>query len=165
MAGKGEIPQDSGEYEVGYGKPPQTEASKKTRYGGEKENPRGQGFYKVEDTARAKFEVWIKLTEDELDKLLEKKNLASFDETTINLILQLQRLVRILKDMVDELEKEKDIEKKVRLTTYCVSQLEKIMSMLERISNQIYGTPIQRTEQTTIELKPILPPIEGEEAD
>lgn len=126
-------------------------------------NPRHNGAWKKEESARGKFEMWIKMTEKELTELLEKENIASFDESTINLILQLQKMTRLLQEMVTKLEKEKDIEKKIKLTSYCTNQLETIMIITEKLSNQIYGAPVQKVEQTNIELKPILPPLEEKE--
>lgn len=126
-------------------------------------NPRHNGAWKKEESARGKFEMWIKMTEKELMELLEKENIASFDESTINLILQLQKMTRLLQEMVTKLEKERDIEKKIKLTSYCTNQLETIMIITEKLSNQIYGAPVQKVEQTNIELKPILPPLEEKE--
>lgn len=135
MGGKGKNPLNSGEYKVGYKKPPQTEASKKTRYGGENENPRGRGFFKAEDTARAKLEKMITLSEKELQTIKDDKDAPKFERNIAEILLTpdlapVQKW-RVIKEAMDE----------------------------------IYGAPPQKVEQTTIALKPILPPIEGEEAD
>lgn len=117
---------------------------------------RHNGAWKKEESARGKFEMWIKMTEKELTELLEKENMASFDESTINLILQLQKMTRLLREMVMKLEKEKDIEKKIKLTSYCTNQLETIMIITEKLSNQIYGQPKQLVENHNIEYKPLV---------
>lgn len=137
--------------------------NKAAQFGQPNGNPRHNGAWKKEESARGKFEMWIKMTEKELTELLEKENIASFDESTINLILQLQKMTRLLQEMVTKLEKERDIEKKIKLTSYCTNQLETIMIITEKLSNQIYGAPVQKVEQTNIELKPILPPLEEKE--
>lgn len=151
-------PTKQGNRQVGYCKPP-----KDKQFGKPDGNPRHNGAWKKEESARGKFEMWIKMTEKELTELLEKENIASFDESTINLILQLQKMTRLLQEMVTKLEKEGDIEKKIKLTSYCTNQLETIMIITEKLSNQIYGAPVQKVEQTNIELKPILPPLEEKE--
>lgn len=127
-----------------------------TQFGGPRANPRHNGAWKKEESARGKFEMWIKMTEKELTELLEKENMASFDESTINLILQLQKMTRLLREMVMKLEKEKDIEKKIKLTSYCTNQLETIMIITEKLSNQIYGQPKQLVENHNIEYKPLV---------
>lgn len=119
-------------------------------------NPRHNGAWKKEESARGKFEMWIKMTEKELTELLEKENIASFDESTINLVLQLQKMTRLLREMVTKLDKEKDIEKKIKLTSYCTNQLETIMIITEKLSNQIYGQPKQLVENHNIEYKPLV---------
>lgn len=136
---------------------------KERRFGEKNGNPRHNGAWKKEESARGKFEMWIKMTEEELTGLLEKENIASFDESTINLILQLQKMTRLLQEMVRKLETEENIEKKVKLTSYCTNQLETIMIITEKLSNQIYGAPVQKVEQTNIALKSILPPLRGKE--
>lgn len=151
-------PTKQGNRQVGYRRPP-----KDKQFGKPGGNPRHDGAWKKEESARGKFEMWIKMTEKELTELLEKENIASFDEATINLILQLQKMTRLLQEMVSKLDKEGDIEKKVKLTSLCTNQLETIMIITEKLSNQIYGAPVQKVEQTNVELKPILPPLEEKE--
>lgn len=97
---------------------------------------RHNGAWKKEETARWKFEQWIKMTEEELKKMLEKENLAAFDISTINIILKVKTMSATAQNTAD---------------------LERCLSMLERLVNQIYGQPKQMVEQTNIELKPILP--------
>ena len=147
------------EYEVGYGKPP-----KDTRFGGSRANPRNNGSWKKDECARGKFEILIKKNEAELKELLCDINISSFDEGTINLILQVQRMSRILGDMVDELDNEEDIEKKVKLTNFCMNQLESVAVIIEKLTDQIYGKPKQMIEQTNLEAPaPRLPKDKSEE--
>ena len=121
-------------------------------------NPRHNGAWKKEETARGKFEQWIKMTEEELRDLEKNQNLSAFDESVVNLILQIRRMVKLLEDLVDKLDKEEDVEKRVKLSTYCTSQLEQIMVMLEKLTNQIYGYPKQAVETMTLTPPPALSP-------
>lgn len=129
---------------------------KERQFGQPNGNPRNNGAWKKEESARGKFELWIKMTEDELSELLKKENIASFDESTINLILQMQKLTRILQEMTQKLDEETDIERKVKLTTYCTNQLETIMIITEKLSNQIYGQPKATIQAEVSEVKPLV---------
>lgn len=102
---------------------------------------RHNGAWKKEETARWKFEQWIKMTTEELNGLLKKENLASFDISVINVILK----IRIMAERAEN-----------------PADLEKCLAMLERIVNQIYGAPKQVVEETKIELKSILPKLKKE---
>ena len=97
---------------------------------------RHNGAWKKEETARWKFEQWIKMTTEELNELLKKENLAAFDIAVINVILKVKVMAENAANPAD---------------------LEKCLSMLERIVVQIYGQPKQVVEETKIELKSILP--------
>lgn len=117
---------------------------------------RHNGAWKKTETARWKFEQLIKKDEEELQAILADRQ-SCFDEGVINGLLQIKKLTRILGDMVSKLEKEPDIEKKVKLSSYCMNEIETLTVIQEKQMNQIYGMPKQKVEQTNIELKPILP--------
>ena len=57
-------PAEQGEYKVGNKRPPL-----ETRFGGPRANPRHNGAWKKEDTARYKLEQMLKFTSDELKKV------------------------------------------------------------------------------------------------
>lgn len=70
------------DYEVGYGKPP-----KDTRFGGSRANPRNNGSWKKEDTARYKLEQMMKMTEAELLEVVKDQSRPYFERkiaTSIN---------------------------------------------------------------------------------
>lgn len=87
-------------------------------------NPRHNGAWKKEDTARYKLEQMLKLSEAEL--------LA--------------------------LEKDKDAPYFERKLAGCINKGD--WATLAGMMNQVYGMPKQQVEQTSIELKPILPKLE-----
>lgn len=99
-------PQKTGEYEIGYKKPPQTEASKKTRFGGERGNPRGHGYFKVKDTARAKLEKMITLSKAELEEIKADETAPKFEHDLADILLdrelKLSEKWKIIKDIIDE---------------------------------------------------------------
>lgn len=106
MKKKEKTPQKIGDYEIGYKKPPQTEASKKTRFGGERGNPQGHGYFKVQNSARYKLELMIKLPAEELEKIKDDENASKFERDLAKVILDenLESIVKwkILKEMIDE---------------------------------------------------------------
>lgn len=60
--------------EVGYKKPP-----KETQFGGPRANPRHNGAWKKEDTARYKLEQMMKLSETELIEVAKDKGAPYFE--------------------------------------------------------------------------------------
>ena len=146
------------DYEVGYGKPP-----KSAQFGQPNGNKSARGAWKKEETARWKFEQLIKKTEEELNDLLNDEQ-SCFDIGIVNGLLQIKRLTNNLGKLIDELEKETDVEKKIKLTSYCMTQIETLTVIQEKQMNQIYGMPKQQLEQTNIEAPaPRLPKNKSEE--
>lgn len=100
-------PQNLGDYKIGYKKPPQTEASKETRFGGKRGNPRGHGFFKVEDTPRAKLEKMITLTDEELEKIRTNPTAPRFEKDIADVMLdpslKTSEKWKIIKEMIDEI--------------------------------------------------------------
>lgn len=94
-----------------------------TQFGGPRANPRNNGAWKKEDTARYKLEQMLKLSEGELRSLAQDSDAPLFERKLATCIIKGQ------------------------------------WKEIEGMMNQVYGRPKQPVEQTTIELKPILPPI------
>lgn len=63
------------EYKVGPGHPPL-----ETRFGGERANPRGHGFFKKEDTPRYKIERLLPMSDKELEEVAHDKNASRFEQ-------------------------------------------------------------------------------------
>lgn len=83
MSKKAKNSQDSGNYKVGYKKPP------KSRQFGEKEgNPQGHGFWKKEDTLRYKLQYIAKMTADELQGLLSNPEVGEYEKNIARTILE-----------------------------------------------------------------------------
>lgn len=114
------------DYEVGYKKPPKSEGFDKHP------ERRSNGAWKKSETARWKFEQWIKMTEDELTALVnnEKEPLSAFDLSTVRIILKLKAFTENIETTADA---------------------ERCFAVLERLVNQIYGQPKVQVEKTEIE--------------
>lgn len=67
-------PAEQGEYKVGPGHPPL-----ETRFGGPRSNPRHNGSWKKEDTARYKLEKMMSLTEEELRTIVKDESAPYFE--------------------------------------------------------------------------------------
>lgn len=67
-------PSEQGEYKVGPGHPPL-----ETRFGGPRANPRHNGSWKKEDTARYKLERMLELPEAELKSIAMDKEAPLFE--------------------------------------------------------------------------------------
>lgn len=67
-------PSEQGEYKVGPGHPPL-----ETRFGGPRANPRHNGSWKKEDTARYKLERMLELPEAELRSIAMDKEAPLFE--------------------------------------------------------------------------------------
>ena len=98
----GTTSQDSGsEYKVGPGHPP-----KERQFGQPNGNPRGHGFFKVEDTPRAKLEKIITLTDEELEKIIANKASSTFEKTLASTLLdntlKSAEKWKIAREMIDE---------------------------------------------------------------
>lgn len=76
---KGNAPTEQGEYKVGNKRPPL-----ETRFGGPRANPRHNGSWKKEDTPRYKLEQMMKLSEDELRKVVNDKDAPFFERKIAN---------------------------------------------------------------------------------
>lgn len=79
--------QNSGNYEVGYKKPP-----KNRQFGKKTGNKPGKGFWKKEDTARYKFQQIIQMTAEELTDLASAPDAGEYEKNIAKTILDLQRL-------------------------------------------------------------------------
>ena len=117
-------PQKTGEYEIGYKKPPQTEASKKTRFGGEKGNPQGRGFWNIKATPRAKLERMITLSRLELDEIRNNEEAPEFERGMADIIIQIRY------------DEDRDGTKRPAVQRF---------QAMEKMINQVYGQPAQTT--------------------
>lgn len=113
--------QDSGKSSVGYKRPP-----KERQFGQPNGNPRGHGFFKIEDTARAKLEKMITLNEDELRGIL-------YDETAPHFERNIAQI------MLDETIKSRDK-----------------WGILREVIDEIYGYPKQSVAAEVAEVKPMV---------
>ena len=94
--------QNSGKSKVGYKNPP-----KERQFGQPNGNPRGHGFFKVEDTARAKLEKMITLKDDELLKIFSNQATPTFEKNIAQVMLAEGLKPRekwsIIREMIDEI--------------------------------------------------------------
>lgn len=97
---------------------------------------RHNGAWKKTETARWKFEQIIKMDSTELQELIANEKAAEFERTCATIIYRARTMAAKSESPAD---------------------LDRVLNMLERLANQIYGQPKQMVEQTNIELKPILP--------
>ncbi len=79
--------QNSGNYEVGYKKPP-----KNRQFGKKTGNKPGRGFWRKEDTARYKFQQIIQMTAEELTALASGADAGEYEKNIAKTILDLQGL-------------------------------------------------------------------------
>ena len=112
--------QNSGN-EVGYKKPP-----KNRQFGQPEGNKQGRGFFKIEDTPRAKLEKVLKMSEAELEIVRSNLDGSKFE-----------------RDVADVLLDEK------------LTKREK-WSILESMINQVYGQPKQPIDHTMTMPKPLV---------
>ena len=93
---------DSGKSKVGYKRPP-----KERQFGQPNGNPPGHGFFKAEDTARAKLEKIITLTDEELRKILSDKSAPKFEKDMARILLDDELKTaekwKIVREMIDEI--------------------------------------------------------------
>lgn len=89
-------------------------------------NPRHNGAWKKEDTLRYKWEQIIKMTDDELEAILNNPNIGRVEKMTAEVLLDRH-----------------------------MKPTEKI-SVLDRLATQIYGFPKQSIENKNIEMKPLV---------
>lgn len=89
-------------------------------------NPRHNGAWKKEDTLRYKWEQIIKMTDAELEAILNNPNIGRVEKMTAEVLLD-----RLMKPT------------------------EKI-SVLDRLATQVYGFPKQSIENKNIEMKPLV---------
>lgn len=115
-------PQETGEYEIGYKKPPQTEASKKTRFGGERGNPQGHGFWDINATPRAKLERMITLSRLKLDEIRNNEEAPEFERGMADIIIQIRY------------DEDGDGTKRPAVQRF---------QAMEKMINQVYGSPAQ----------------------
>lgn len=118
-----ETPKTQGNYEVGNKKPP-----KNRQFGQPEGNPQGRGFWKKENTLRWKLQQVAKMTEPELNELLNNSDVGEFEKNAARTILEMSGL-----------------------------DPNKRWQVLEGLTNQDSGYPKQQVEQQNIEIKPILP--------
>ena len=94
--------QDSGKSKVGYKRPP-----KERQFGQPNGNPPGHGFFKAEDTARAKLEKIITLTREELQEVLTDEAAPEFERTMAQILiddtLKTSEKWKIVREMIDEI--------------------------------------------------------------
>lgn len=112
-------PSEQGEYKVGHKHPPL-----ETRFGGPRANPRHNGCWKKEDTARYKLEKMITLSKDELEAVIVDEDSPEFEKSIANLILSIR---------VDVDDKGNPIPAHQRFKT------------VEGMMNQVYGAPVAKT--------------------
>lgn len=89
-------------------------------------NPRHNGAWKKEDTLRYKWEQIIKMTDAELEAILNNPNIGRVEKMTAEVLLDRH-----------------------------MKPTEKI-SVLDRLATQIYGFPKQSIENKNIEMKPLV---------
>jgi uncharacterized protein with NRDE domain len=104
----GKTPTQQGDYEVGNKKPP-----KNRQFGQPEGNPRHNGSWHKEDTARYKMETIMKMSDEELLKTKEE-GATTFERAFAN-VLYLAR------------------------TATDVEEAKKCMDILEKMTNQVYG--------------------------
>lgn len=88
---------------------------------------RHNGAWKKEDTLRYKWEQILKMSDDDLNSVLEDPKAGRVEKMTAEVLLD-----------------------------HDMKSTEKI-AVLDRLANQVYGFPKQEIEQRNIEIKPILP--------
>lgn len=120
---KAKTPTKQGDYEVGNRKPP-----KNRQFGQPEGNPRHNGAWKKEDTLRFKLQQIAKMTEEELQRLLNNPEVGEYEKNVARTVIELSGM---------------DAEKRWRV--------------IEGLTNQDSGYPKQQVEQKNIEIKPILP--------
>lgn len=112
-------PSEQGEYKVGHKHPPL-----ETRFGGPRANPRHNGCWKKEDTARYKLEKMITLSKEELEAIIADGDSPEFEKSIADLILSIR---------VDVDDKGNPIPAHQRFKT------------VEGMMNQVYGSPVAKT--------------------
>lgn len=120
---KTKSPTKQGDYEVGNKKPP-----KNRQFGQPEGNPRHNGAWKKEDTLRYKLQQVAKMTDVELNKLLNDPTVGEFEKNAARTILQMSEM-----------------------------DPQKRWTVIEGLTNQDSGYPKQQVEQKNVELKSILP--------
>lgn len=116
---KSNNPSEQGEYKVGPGHPPL-----ETRFGGPRANPRHNGAWKKEDTARYKLEKMITLSDVELQSIVDDKDSPEFEKSVADIILSIR---------IDTDKDGNKIPAHQRFKT------------VEGLINQVYGAPVART--------------------
>lgn len=114
-------PTKQGEYKVGNKKPPIDK-----QFGKPGGNPRHNGAWRKEDTLRFKWEQMLKMSDEELRKILKAEGVGRVEKMTAEVLLD---------------GKLKSMEK---------------LTVLEKLATQVYGQPKQTVEKHTIEYKPLV---------
>lgn len=120
-------------------------------------NPRNPSGWKHADTFRGKMENWAKMVNEDLEAILKQKDTSAFDAGMVNSILRIRQTANTLQRTIEDANAEEDVEKRVKLLSYCTSMIESVVRMYKELTNQIYGMPTQVNENRNIEIQPILP--------
>lgn len=115
---KQNTPSEQGEYKVGNKRPPL-----ETRFGGPRANPRHNGCWKKEDTARYKLEKMITMSNAELTNITEDPEAPEFEKATADIILSIR------------VDTDKDGNK---------IPAHQRLKAIEGLINQVYGQPVQK---------------------
>lgn len=115
---KSNTPTEQGEYKVGNKRPPL-----ETRFGGPRANPRHNGAWKKEDTARYKLEKMITMSDKELTSIIETPEAPEFEKSVADIILSIR------------VDTDKDGNK---------IPAHQRFKAVEGLINQVYGQPAQR---------------------
>ena len=103
---------------VGYKKPP-----KNRQFGQPEGNPRHNGSWKKEDTARYKLEKMITMSDAELTNIIEAPEAPEFEKATADIILSIR------------VDTDKDGNK---------IPAHQRLKAIEGLINQVYGQPVQK---------------------